>query len=176
MMPSLLWSSTPGMTSQCFLRGRCIGRLVLPGRNAPTWLVIGSPPAVVICACAGGIVVCIRLIKHKIIEAPIAVICLALLFPLGLIVGLHATVFDTMRHFLFVIPPLLLLAVYGFIRVLSFLEYHKQKLIVVGLVLLSLFAQVQVIKDMQDLHAYEYMYFSPLIGGVAGANGKDEMD
>ena len=29
---------------------------------------------------------------------------------------------------------------------------------------------------MQDLHPYEYMYFSPLIGGVAGANGQYEMD
>ena len=61
-------------------------------------------------------------------------------------------------------------------RVLTFLAYHKQKLVVVGLVGLSLVAQVQVIKDMQDLHPYEYMYFSPLIGGVAGANGKYEMD
>jgi hypothetical protein len=156
--------------------GQMYRTLTLPRRYAPTWLVIGSPPAVVIYACAGGIVVCIELIRHKMIKAPIAVICLALLFPLGLIVGLHATVFDTMRHFLFVIPPLLLLAVYGFMRVLTFLAYHKQKLIVTGLVVLSLVAQIQVIKDMQDLHPYEYMYFSPLIGGVAGANGKYEMD
>ena len=156
--------------------GHLYRTLVLPRRYAPTWLVIGSPPAVVICACIGGIMVSIQLIKRKMIEAPIAVVCLALLFPLGLIVGLHATVFDTMRHFLFVIPPLLLLAVYGFMHVLTFLAYHKQKLAVAGLVLLALASQIQVIKDMQDLHPYEYMYFSPLIGGVAGANGQYEMD
>ena len=118
--------------------GHLYSTLVLPRRYAPTWLAIGSPPAVVICACIGGIIVSIQLIKRKMIEAPIAVVCLALLFPLGLIVGLHATVFDTMRHFLFVIPPLLLLAVYGFMHVLTFLAYHKQKLVVAGLVLLAL--------------------------------------
>lgn len=92
--------------------GQMYRTLNLPRRYAPTWLVIGSPPAVVICACAGGLVVCVELIRLKIIEALIAVICLALLFPLGLIVGLHATVFDTLRHFLFVIPPLLLVEGY----------------------------------------------------------------
>jgi hypothetical protein len=61
-------------------------------------------------------------------------------------------------------------------QVLTFLAYHKQKLVVAGLVLLGLVTQVHVIKDMQDLHPYEYIYFSPLIGGVAGANGQYEMD
>src|SRR5437867_13035861 len=55
--------------------GHLYRTLVLPRRYAPTWLVIGSPPAVVISACTGGIWVSIQLIEGKVIESPIAVVC-----------------------------------------------------------------------------------------------------
>jgi hypothetical protein len=71
---------------------------------------------------------------------------------------------------------LILLAVYGLISLASYLIHKKQHLAMIGLVLVILVAQLQVIQDMSDLHPYEYMYFSPLIGGVPGANGQYEMD
>ena len=148
----------------------------LPRLYAPTWLVIGSPPAVLLFAGIGGIVVCATLIKKKMIDTKIVMVCLALLIPLGIIVALRVSLYDGLRQFLFVIPPLLLLAVYGFIGLFAYLAQKRWMLAVIGLVLLALASQLQVIKDMHDLHPYEYMYFSPLIGGVPGANGRYDMD
>src|SRR5438552_15565907 len=57
-----------------------------------------------------------------------------------------------------------------------FLVRRRQTIAVVGLVVLALCAQVQVIHDMVAVRPYEYMYFSPLVGGVPGATGKYDMD
>jgi hypothetical protein len=90
--------------------------------------------------------------------------------------ALHATLYDGLRHFLFLAPPLILLAVYGFMGLFAYLVRKKQTIAVIGLVLVVLLAQLQVIGDMNALHPYEYMYFSPLVGGVPGANGQYDMD
>ncbi|HEX6553278.1 MAG TPA: hypothetical protein VF026_10985 [Ktedonobacteraceae bacterium] len=148
----------------------------LPRYYTPAWLIVGSPPAVVIFAAIGGLFACITLIKSKIIDTKIVLVCLALMVPLGALVYLRATLYDGMRQFLFLVPPLLLLGVYGLMSLCTFLVRRRQTIAVVGLVVLALCAQVQVIHDMVALHPYEYMYFSPLVGGVPGATGKYDLD
>ncbi|HLI71417.1 MAG TPA: hypothetical protein VKV19_16805 [Ktedonobacteraceae bacterium] len=148
----------------------------LPRSYVPTWLVIGSPPAAVFFAVIGGLVVCAILITQKRIDPKIAVVCLAFLVPVGTLIEQRTTLYDGLRQFLFVIPPMLLLAMYGFLKLLAYLASRKWTIAVVALVLLMLAAQIQVIIDMNNLHPYEYMYFSPLIGGVSGANGRYDMD
>jgi 4-amino-4-deoxy-L-arabinose transferase-like glycosyltransferase len=148
----------------------------LPRSYVLTWLVIGSPPAVVFFAVIGGLVVCAILITQKRIDPKVIVICLALLVPVGTIIEQRTNLYDGLRQFLFVIPPMLLLAVYGFMKLFTYLARRRWTIAVVALVLLTLVAQVQVVRDMSNLHPYEYMYFSPLIGGVPGANGRYDMD
>jgi hypothetical protein len=139
-------------------------------------LIVGSPPAAVIFAAIGGLFACVTLIKSKIIDTKIVLICLALMLPLGALVYLRATLYDGMRQFLFLVPPLLLLGVYGLMSLCTFLVRRRQMIAAVGLVVLALGAQFQVIYDMVALHPYEYMYFSPLVGGVPGATGKYDLD
>src|SRR5437667_103538 len=85
----------------------------LPRYYSPGWLVVGSPPAVVIFAAIGGLFACITLIKSKFMDTKIVLICLALMLPLGALVYLRSTLYDGMRQFLFLVPPLILLGVYG---------------------------------------------------------------
>lgn len=148
----------------------------LPRIYAPVWLVIGSPPALVVFALIGGLIVSVRLIKRRVVDAPISVVALMLLVSLGVIVAFHVTLYDALRQFLFLVPPLILLAVYGFMRLFTCLARKQQKLLVTALVLLVLASQAQVVKAMSDLHPYEYIYFSPLVGGVPGADGQYDMD
>ncbi len=148
----------------------------VPQSYVPIWLVIGSPPAVVILAAIGSLGLCLKLLKGKAIQRSMVVIALALLFPCGLLIALHPTFYDGMRQFLFLVPALILLAIDGLISLTRSLAHKKQTLAVIGLVLVVLAAQVQVIKDMQALYPYEYMYFSPFIGGVPGASRLYEMD
>ena len=108
--------------------------------------------------------------------AAFVVVSLALLFPFGMLIVLKPALYDAMRQFLFLVPPLVLLGAYGFINLVNHLICKKNGLAVIGLLLVVLLTQLQVVKDMHDIHPYEYMYFSPLIGGVRGANGRFEMD
>ena len=156
--------------------GRIYHAYNLPRYYSPGWLVVGSPPVVVIFVVIGGLFACITLIKSKFMDTKIVLICLALMLPLGALVFLRSTLYDGMRQFLFLVPPLILLGVYGFMSLFTFLGRRRQTIAVVGLVLLALGAQVQVIHDLVALHPYEYMYFSPLVGGVPGATGKYDMD
>jgi hypothetical protein len=148
----------------------------LPRSFAPWWLFIASPPAVIVFASLGLLFVSITLLQRKSVRPDILIIGLALFFPLALIMGLRATLYDSLRQFLFLTPPLLLLAVYGFLSLFRVLREQKKQVLLVGLILLTLLSQGQVVKDMYDIHPYEYTYFSPLIGGIPGASGKYEMD
>lgn len=61
-------------------------------------------------------------------------------------------------------------------KLFTYLVRKRWTIALVGLTLLALVAQLQVLNDKYNLHPYEYMYFSPLIGGVPGANGRYDMD
>ena len=148
----------------------------LPRYYTPGWLIVGSPPAVIFFAIIGGLFACFTLFKNRQMASKLVVISLALLLPLGAMMYLRTTLYDGMRQFLFLVPPLLLLAAYGFLSLCTLLLRKRQPLLVGILVIVALATQVQVVYDMANLHPYEYMYFSPLIGGVAGANGNYDMD
>jgi len=156
--------------------GKIYPHSLVPRSYVPVWLLIGSPPAMVLLAAIGALVGGLRFFTKGGIEIRIVVIGLTLLFPLAILVAFRPTLYDGLRQFLFLVVPLILLAVYGLISLVSYLMQKKQKVAVVGLVVVVLIAQWQVIRDMNNLHPYEYMYFSPLVGGVPGANGQYEMD
>ena len=170
VMSKYPWSATVPFAGHVY-QAYNLSRFYIPG-----WLLVGSPPAILFFAVIGGLFACTTLIKNKLRETKIVVIGLTLLLPLGVMMYLRVTLYDGMRQFLFLVPPLLLLGVYGFIRLFDLLARKKQTLVIVAFVLLALATQVQVVYDMVQLHPYEYMYFSPLIGGVSSANGNYDMD
>ena len=148
----------------------------LPRSYAPIWLVIGSPPALILCALLGLAWFCSWSVRKRVLDTQMLVVTLALLCPLGMIVAMHSELYNGLRQFLFLVPALILLAVYGFLNLLRFLLQHRQRTLAGALVLLAIGNTLWLAKDMAELHPYEYVYFSPLIGGVAGANGQYEMD
>jgi 4-amino-4-deoxy-L-arabinose transferase-like glycosyltransferase len=148
----------------------------IPSIYAPAWLVIGSPPALVIFALIGAVVIGMQLMRRRVVGANIGVVALALLVPLGIIVVFHVTLYDALRQVLFLVPPLILLAVYGFTRLFRYLARKQRKLLAAALVLVVLASQAQVVQAMADLHPYEYIYFSPLVGGVPGASLQYDAD
>ena len=93
-----------------------------------------------------------------------------------MIVSMHSVLYNGLRQILFLIPAVILLAVYGFLQIFTFLQRKKQNVLTGLLVLLAIGNMLWLAKGMLELHPYEYVYFSPLVGGVAGANGGYEMD
>jgi hypothetical protein len=159
--------------------GIVYGAMQLPRTYAPKWLLIASPPTLVSFALLGVGIACALSIKKGLIDPKIALVMLSFIIPLGALVDLHAVVYDGLRQFLFLVPPMILIAVYGLVQTVTYLAHKQQKIVrwaAAGLVTVTLASYVPVVKEMVDLSPFEYSYFSPVIGGISGANGKFDTD
>lgn len=144
----------------------------LPIAYIPGWLLVGSPLPIAMSAVVGIIAACGRAVRKRDTVPVVAV--LALLVPVAALAVGHATLYDGPRQILFLYGPLVLLGAYGFVQLLLWMKRHKK--VIGAIILIALLAQAQVEWDVAALHPYEYMYFSPLVGGVPGAAGKWDMD
>jgi hypothetical protein len=159
--------------------GVIVPAMHLPRTYAPEWLVIGSPPMLIIFALLGFGIACVWSIKKRIIDPKIALVILSFVVPLGAIVGLHSVLYDALRQFLFLVPSMILIAVYGFVQIVAYLGRSQRKQLrwaVAGLAVLTLASYALVAREMIELSPFEYTYFSPVVGGLPGAAGKFETD
>jgi hypothetical protein len=104
-----------------------------------------------------------------------ALIAFAAFFPLICEVLVGGPAFTGMRHFLFTVPPIAVLAGLGVDGVLSRLHARSPlaAAAATALVLLDLgFAATRLYR----LHPDEYLFYNPLVGGLAGASGKYATD
>jgi Dolichyl-phosphate-mannose-protein mannosyltransferase len=94
----------------------------------------------------------------------------AAVLPVTYAVAKHMHLYDEMRHFLFVIPPLICLAGITLNRML---EWLAQRRLIEGAAVASLAVYLLFqVRLMVQLHPYEYSYYNRMIGGVHGANQK----
>ncbi len=98
-----------------------------------------------------------------------ALVVFAVLFPPCYATLQHATIYDGIRHFLFLLPPLVALAAAGwsaaFARVA---RLGRGVRLALGAVLAALVAEP--VLWYARSHPYEYTYFNPLVGGLARAS------
>ena len=166
-------------TGVVFYDGSMIPGTRLPLTYAPKWLIIGSPPALIIFAFVGILIAGCLSLRKKVIEPKIAVVFLAFFVPLGAIMLLHSTLYNSLRQFLFLVPAMILIAAYGFIQLFTGLVRRKQaglKALAVGLVVVTLISYALVAREMITLSPFEYTYFSPFVGGLPGASHFYETD
>ena len=151
----------------------------LPWIYVPEWLVIGSPLIIVIFTLLGFLLPLGKAIKIRMVDLRIAVVYMALIIPIILMIAFHATLYDAQRQFFFIIPMMILIAAYGFLSLCDLLLLRQHlllKILLATLLITTCINYLFVIKDMRDLHPYEYTYFNSLVGGVAGANGNYDID
>jgi 4-amino-4-deoxy-L-arabinose transferase-like glycosyltransferase len=142
----------------------------LPWNYAPQWLVVGSPPLTVALALAGAGFVVADLARGRTPVAELLAGALAIV-PVGAIIVLNSTVYNGLRHFLFAVPGMVLLAVVGVLRL------ARGRRVLVGVLVMGLLAgQAEVVLASGRLHPLEYMYFSPVAGGYRTAVGRYETD
>jgi hypothetical protein len=91
--------------------------------------------------------------------------------PVGFLMIQHATLYDGVRHTLFVIPMLALLAGWAFVRLLRSLSRAR---IAIGM--LSATYVVALVIDLVRLHPLEYVAMNAFAGGTSGACGRFELD
>jgi hypothetical protein len=83
----------------------------------------------------------------------------------------HATLYDGVRHTLFVIPILALLAGWAFARLLRSLSRVR-----IAIAMLSAAYVVAVVVDLTRLHPLEYVAMNAFAGGTSSACGRFELD
>src|SRR6266571_4271936 len=141
---SYIVNSKYPVSAGILFRGYAYPNAFVPRNYAPVWLFIGSPPAIVVLAAIGCLVISLKLLWRKSIEGAIVLIALTFLIPLGIFVCMKPAFYDAMRQFLFLVPSMILIAVYGFVWAVRYCTQRRQKVIAIGLVIVMIIAQLQV--------------------------------
>jgi hypothetical protein len=104
-------------------------------------------------------------------ERGIFLVCLAVILPLAFLIVQRATIYDGVRHVLFVIPMLALLAGAGLAAILPLLRRAPLAAALVG----GTYAG-GVVLHLARLHPLEYVAINAFAGGTRGAYDKFEQD
>jgi len=165
---------------EVFFGGRMIRATELPWTYLPTWLAISLPEFYFVAPLAGCFVAIKLVIKRNSFHAfdgRILKVCLlvfALCFPVALAITLRSTIYDGLRQFLFIIPPLAVLSGISVASLFTCDARKPIKLIVAGAIMLSIGMTVY---DMINLHPYQTVYFNRSVaGGLTNAARSFETD
>ncbi len=157
--------------------GESISALRLPRSYSLTWLWIASPPVTILFAAAGAAIVVVDAVRGR-LQAASGLVLAAAIVPVSAIVALQPTLYNGLRHFLFVIPPLALLAALAVTRAWQTAGRSSRGTGplrgALAFVLVAGTAQVGV--EIGRLYPYEYLYFGPQVGGFSAAGGDYEAD
>lgn len=150
-------------------RGQWVSAQDVGREYLPTWLAIATPLPVLagLGLALAAAVVSARRRQGARGGAAVVVVALSALVPIGLAVAGHATLYDGMRHFLFVVPPLTVLAALGWDWALGGVARRSGR-IALAVALAALL--VEPASWLVRGHPYQYVYFNPLAGGLARAS------
>jgi hypothetical protein len=97
------------------------------------------------------------------------------LVPIVAFILIRPTVYNGLRQYLFVVPPLIILGAIGLDRALTVMSEHWARAGLAFAALLT-FAVAREAVIMHRLHPYEYVAFNALAGGTAHAAQEFELD
>jgi hypothetical protein len=102
---------------------------------------------------------------------PYLLVWAAVVLPLGFIIVRHSTLYDGVRHVLFVIPMLAVIGAAGFLRLAPLARRVPLIAAAIGGVYLGFSVWMLAV-----LHPLEYVAMNALAGGVAGAHERFDLD
>lgn len=138
----------------------------LPWYYVPVWLLISTPPVVLV-----GLVLTGLFTKREWVPALFALSAIALL-PIALVIVQRSTLYDGVRHLLFIYPVIVVLAAAGWTAALSRRDPLVRRITAVLLVI----GLVNILTFTVRAHPNESAYFNELVGGPKGAFSKYDMD
>ena len=142
---------------------------MLPWKYAPKYLCIGMPIVTVIGFFAYMIYTVIRKKEFTLISF---FFLFATIFPVFWVIYQHSNLYGGIRHLLFVMPPMVVLAARFWSEIIHWMKcYWKLAGTVVFLGLLSL-PVIHMVKN----HPNDYVYFNEFKGGLKSAYGDYETD
>jgi hypothetical protein len=149
-----------------------------PWDYLPTYFGIKLPEVVVICAVLSALALAVHLVQRRSVSRSTAerlALGFFILFPLAYGIIRASSLYDGLRHFLFVVPPLVIAAALGLDAAMRWLVPRFRRAPLVVSVLLGLYCADQV-RIMVQLHPHEYLYFNRFVGGLPGAADRYSTD
>ncbi len=145
--------------------GQNLGAGALPWTYVPTWLVMTVPP-VVLCGLALSWLAARRGLQQAVAWAGLLAFAGV---PVVAAIIRHATIYDGIRHLLFVVPPIVVLAAAGWSALL------QTRARVIGTALLAVGLAEPLLFQVRN-HPNQIIYFTPLMGGPHAAFARYDMD
>ena len=157
--------------------GRFVPASDLPWEYLPTYILLALPELVLVLLIAAVALVPIGLIRRGLgrREAVLGLFLLGftIVFPVAYAIAIKAVLFDGMRHFIFVLPPIAVAAALTMDRALSRLSMVPYRPAIYAALGLYGIAHVTT---MVLLHPDQYVYYNAFVGGVDGAQRKFKID
>jgi hypothetical protein len=147
--------------------GRMIRAKALPWDYVPTWLAITTPPVLL----AGALLSLARLGRRADLRALVG-LWSAALFPVAFVIVRHSTLYNGIRHLLFVVPVLAVIAAAGWTLLLSGTHGWTKGVAVAVLAVGLAEPAVFCLRN----HPNEIVYFNAFVGGPRGAFGRYDLD
>jgi 4-amino-4-deoxy-L-arabinose transferase-like glycosyltransferase len=155
--------------------GLTYSSLELPRTYLIKYLVIATPIPTLVVATAGLVALALGWWRSRKSNWGLAVLLVLawLLAPPALFAILRPNVYDGMRHFLFLLPALALVAGMGTQQILTWVRGKRARAAVIGCILALVTTPALA---LFRLHPYQMTFFNSLVGGLEGANGNYETD
>ena len=158
--------------------GRFLPASNLPWDYLPTYILLALPELVLVLLIAAVPIGLWAISRRDMCDRPEAALGLflvgfAIVFPVVYAIAIKAVLFDGMRHFIFVLPPIAVAAALVADRALSRLSgmpYRRPVYAALGLY------GIAHVGTMAMLHPDQYVYYNAFVGGVEGAQRKFKLD
>ena len=161
--------------------GRFVPASDLPWEYLPTYVLLALPELVLVLLIATpalGVIAAIGVMQHgsgwrRETVLGLFLLGFAIVFPVAYAIAIKAVLFDGMRHFMFVLPPIAVAAALAMDQTVSRLrEVPYRQAIYAALGLYG----VAHVATMVLLHPDQYVYYNAFVGGVDGAQRKFKID
>lgn len=144
--------------------------LDLPPAYLPTLLGITLTEPVWPLTLAGLVIACLRMLQKRIPWRDFAVLLAWFVLPFLYVILTRPPMYDGFRHFLFILPPVFIVAGMVFQWIGEWAKRPWMRLALLGLTTLP------GILGIASMHPYEYAYFNSFVGGATGAFHRYDAD
>jgi tetratricopeptide (TPR) repeat protein len=145
----------------------------LPKRYLSKYLFM-TTPIIILVGSALFAIFSIKSIKSKMLSPSLLMVIFAFAFPVVYIFMKGSNVYGGLRHILFIIPMLTILAALGFDYLYS--QFGNKKGVGLGVTAIIILGLALPLKHIVKNHPFEYVYFNELSGGMKNAYGKFDND
>ncbi|WP_269524306.1 glycosyltransferase family 39 protein [Coraliomargarita parva] len=155
----------------------------LPWHYLPKWILITLPEWTLVLLLLGLPLALYSLLRRssrlsdkKALQ--VGIVALAGLFPVVYVLLTRPTLYDGMRHFLFVLPPLMVVAAGSVVTAAKLLSEWRCSMRWIPFlpVFLTLASCLLVVREYISLSPFYYVYFNGWVGGLPGAYNRYETD